>query len=60
MSEIRDMIDSLDDGDNLSAETHFKNTITNRVGDAIETKRREVAGSMVTHHVSESEEDEEI
>ena len=60
MNDIRDIIDSLDDGDNLSAETHFKNAISNKVGDAIETKRREVSKTIVSHHISDTEEDEEV
>ena len=60
MNDVRDIIDSLDDGDNLGAETHFKNIIANKVGDAIETKRKEVSKTIVSHHVSDTEEDEEV
>ena len=34
----KDIIDSIASGDNLSAETHFKNAISQRVGDALEKK----------------------
>ena len=56
----REMIDALADSDNLGAETHFKNAISQRVGDALEKKREEVANTMVTQHIPEVEEDEDI
>ena len=57
----REMIDALADSDNLGAETHFKNALSQKVGDALEYKRKEVAATMVTQHIPEVvEEDEEI
>ena len=56
----KDIIDSIASGDNISAETHFKNAISQRVGDALEKKREEVANTMVTQHIPEVEEDEEF
>ena len=56
----REMIDALASGDNLDAENQFKNAIQSRVGDALELKRQEVAATMVTQHVPEVEEDEEV
>ena len=47
MAETKDIIDALQSGDNLGAETAFKETIATKVGDALETKRREVANSFV-------------
>ncbi len=47
MAETKDIIDALSDGDNLGAETAFKDTIATKVGDALETKRREVANTFV-------------
>ena len=47
MAETKDIIDALSTGDNLGAETAFKDTIKSKVGDALETKRREVAHSFV-------------
>lgn len=47
MAETKDIIDALSTGDNLGAETAFKDTIQSKVGDALETKRREVANSFV-------------
>ena len=56
----REMIDALADGDNLSAENEFKNAISQKVGAVLETKRKDVASTMVSQHVPEVEEDEEV
>ena len=56
----KDIIDSIASGDNLGAETHFKNAISSKVGAALEKKREEVANTMVTQHIPEIEEDEEV
>ena len=47
MAETKDIIDALSDGDNLGAETAFKETIATKVGDALEVKRKEVANTFV-------------
>jgi len=47
MAETKDIIDALSDGDNLGAEKAFKDTIASKVGDALETKRKEVANTFV-------------
>ena len=39
----KDIIDSIASGDNIGAETHFKNAISQRVGHALEKKREEVS-----------------
>ena len=54
------MIDALANSDNLSAENEFKNAISQKVGASLEMKRQEVAGTMVTQHIPEVEEDEEV
>ena len=54
----REIIDAIATGDNLGAETEFKNALTKRVGDALEIKRKEVAQTIVTQHIPEVEEDE--
>ena len=56
----KEVIDAIASGDNLDAETHFKNALSQRVGDALEKKREEVANTMVTQHIPEVEEDEDI
>lgn len=58
-NSVRDFVDSIASGDNLSAETHFNQALAAKVGDALETKRQEVAKTFVTHHIPEVEEDSE-
>ena len=59
MNSVRDFVDSIASGDNLEAETHFNNALSQKVGDALETKRMEVANTFVTHHIPDIEEDSE-
>ena len=57
----KEIVDAIASGDNLSAETQFKTTMSTRVGDALELKRKDVAQTMVTQHIPEvAEEDEEF
>ena len=56
----KEIIDAIAYGDNLGAETQFKNAIQQKVGDALEKRREEVANTMVTQHIPEVEEDEEV
>ena len=56
----KDFVDALGNGDNLGAETAFKSVMSNRVGDALENKRKEVAGTFVKNHIPEVEENEEV
>ena len=56
----KEIIDAIAAGDNLGAETQFKSAISQRVGDALEKKREEVANTMVTQHIPEVEEDEDV
>ena len=60
MAETKDIIDALSNGDNLGAETAFKDTISSKVGDALETKRKEVANTFVKTSVTQDEGDEEV
>ena len=59
MDTVRDFVNAIGGGDNLSAETHFNSALAAKVGDALETKRQEVAKTFVTHHIPEVEEDSE-
>ena len=59
MDNVRNFVDAIASGENLEAETHFNNALAAKVGDALETKRMEVANSFVTHHIPSVEEDSE-
>ena len=56
----REIIDALANGDNLKAENEFKSAIAQKMGASLEAKRKEVAGTMVTQHVPEVEDNEEV
>jgi hypothetical protein len=53
-------VNELQQGNNLGAEDAFKSAMTNRVADALENKRKEVAGTFVSNHIPEVEEDETV
>ena len=59
MDNVKDFISSIASGDNLAAETHFNNALATKVGDALETKRQDVAQTFVTHHISDTKVEED-
>ena len=56
----KDIVDAIASGDNLGAESQFKNAISTKVGAALEKRREEVANTMVTQHIPEVEDEEEV
>ena len=58
MDSVKDFVSAIGDGDNLSAETHFNTALSAKVGDALETKRKDVAKTFVTQHIPEVEDSE--
>ena len=62
MSEIPDMISSLVDDNKIDAETHFKNTMAQKIGGSLDLKRIEVANSLVKNQPEPVEDtaDEEV
>ena len=57
MSEIPNMISALVDDNKVDAETHFKNTIASKIGDALDLNRVGVANSLVKGQPNTSVED---
>ena len=57
MSE-KEFVDAISDDSNLEAEDAFKNAIQQKVGDALETKRKELAKGMVNNHIPEVQKDD--
>ena len=53
----KEFVDALENDSNLEAEDAFKNAMSQKVGDALETKRKEVANGMINNHIPEVEED---
>jgi hypothetical protein len=48
MSEhVKNMIDALDKDDNIEAETSFKAALTDKVGDVLDDKRKDLAKTFV-------------
>ena len=47
MSEIPNMISALVDDNKIDAESHFKNSMAQKIGSALDLKRVEVANSLV-------------
>ena len=56
----KDFVSALAKGSNLDAEDAFKTAMSQRIGDALETKRKDVAGSMIKQHIPDTEEKEEF
>jgi len=57
MSELPDMISALVDDNKIDAESHFKNSMAQKIGSALDLKRVEVANSLIKGHSSTSVED---
>ena len=63
MSELPDMISAVVSDNKIDAESHFKNTIAQKIGSALDLKRVEVANSLIKGQSNTSVEnsaDEEI
>ena len=56
----KEFVDAIHNKKNLDAEDAFKTAMSSKVGDALEDKRKEVAGSLVQNHIPEVEEDETV
>ena len=56
----KDFVDALAKGSNLDAEDAFKSAIGNKVTDALETKRQELAKGFVNNHIPEPEDDKKL
>ena len=53
-----EFVNALHKGNNLDAESAFKSSMQQKIGDALETKRREVANNFVK--TPQAEKDEEV
>ena len=56
----KEFVDALHNKKYLDAEDAFITAMSSKVGDALEDKRKEVAGSMIKNHVPEVEENEKV
>ena len=55
----REFVDAVTSGDNLEAEKAFSTSITTKVGDALEVKRKEYSSNFVKNVNPEPEETDE-
>ncbi len=63
MSELPDMISAVVGDNKIDAESHFKNSMSQKIGSALDLKRLEVANSLINKQSDTSVEnsaDEEI
>ena len=52
----REFVDSVATGNNIEAETAFKTSMSTKVGDALEIKRKEISANFVKNVNPEPEE----
>ena len=57
MSELPNMISAVVSDNKIDAESHFKNTIAQKIGSALDLKRVEVANSLIKGQLNTSIED---
>ena len=54
-----EFVSAMQQGNNIEAENAFKTAIQNKIGDALEMKRKEVANNFVKTKVTKEKEDAE-
>ena len=55
----REFVDAIVSGNNVEAEKAFTTSVTSKVGDALEVKRKEISANFVKSVSSEPEETDE-
>ena len=58
VNHVNDMINQLVDGDNVAAQDSFKNALTDKIGSALDDKRKTVANDWLNAAVANEEETE--
>ena len=53
VENTKSMIDALDAGDNVSAETEFKAALADKVGSELDAKRKDLAGTIMNKEPEE-------
>ena len=54
-----EFVNAMQQGNNIEAENAFKNAMQNKIGDALEMKRKEIANNFVKTKVTKEKEDAE-
>ena len=55
VDHVSDMIGSLVDGDNVAAQDSFKSALTNKIGQALDDKRKTVANDWLNAAIEQEE-----
>ena len=58
VNHVNNMVDSLVDGDNIAAQDSFKSALTDKIGQALDDKRKTVANDWLNATVGNEEETE--
>jgi len=53
----KELVNALSTGENLKANSHFNDALSHKIGDALETRRKELANTFVKTMSGENEED---
>ena len=59
INHVNDMINSLVDGDNVNAQDSFKNALTDKIGSALDDKRKTVANDWLNAAIETNDEAED-
>ena len=49
----REFVDASESGNNLDAEKAFNDSVTKKVGDALELKRKDISKSFVSNYIEQ-------
>ena len=49
----REFVDAIETGNNLDAEKGFNDSVTKKVGDALELKRKDISKSFVSNYIEQ-------
>ena len=55
VNHVSDMVNQLADGDNVAAQDSFKSALTNKIGQALDDKRKTVANDWLNAAVEQEE-----
>jgi len=56
VNHVNNMVDSLVDGDNIAAQDSFKSALSDKIGDALDDKRKTVANDWLNSALEQEDE----
>ena len=60
VNHVSSMVNSLVDGDNVAAQDSFKNALTDKIGSALDDKRKTVANDWLNATIQQNDGEEEV